>query len=60
MNLSSQQQYNSKLQQYYNNTTINYNNKQVFTAEDEKCLSSYLLLASKMNCDFSSQHFYWL
>ena len=30
MNLSSQQQYNYKLQHYYNNTTINYDNKQVF------------------------------
>ena len=55
MNLSSQQQYKYKLQQYYNNTTINYNNKNVFTAEDEKYLSSYFLLVSKMNCGFSTK-----
>ena len=36
-------------------TTINYNNKQVFTAEDEKCSSSYLLLVSKMNCGSSTK-----
>ena len=36
-------------------TTINYNNKQVFTAEDEKYSSSYLLLASKMNSGFSTK-----
>ena len=46
---------NYKLQHYYNNTTINYNNKQVFTAEDEKYSSSYLLLASKINCGFSTK-----
>ncbi|XP_065660242.1 uncharacterized protein LOC136084063 [Hydra vulgaris] len=33
----------------------NYNNKQVFTAEDEKSLSSYLLLASKMNYGLSTK-----
>ena len=33
----------------------NYNNKQVFTAEDEICFSSYLLLASKMNYILSTK-----
>ena len=33
------------------------NNIQVFTAEDEKSLSSYLVLASKMNYTFQlNQH----
>ena len=36
-------------------TTINYNNKQVFTAEDEKYSSSYLLLVLKMNSGFSTK-----
>ena len=33
----------------------NYNNRQVFTAEDEKSLSSYLLIASKMNYGLSTR-----
>ncbi|XP_065658204.1 uncharacterized protein LOC136082712 [Hydra vulgaris] len=33
----------------------NDNNRQVFTAEDEKSLSSYLLIASKMNYGFSTR-----
>ncbi|XP_065652823.1 uncharacterized protein LOC136080140 [Hydra vulgaris] len=34
----------------------NYNNRQVFTAEDEKSLSSYLLIASKMNYGLSTKY----
>ncbi|XP_065658158.1 uncharacterized protein LOC136082668 [Hydra vulgaris] len=33
----------------------NYNNRQVFTAEDEKSLSSYLLIAPKMNYGLSTR-----
>ena len=37
------------------NESFNYNNKQAFTAEDEIYLSSYLLLASKMNYILSTK-----